>query len=426
MPFTVKDWKDFPDTSTPITAIALEDLETRVTNYAATSAPYINVADYLTGGVPSGTDDTSAFTSALSVAGAGGTVYAPGHANPYLLDSLAFTADGQTIVGDGPGGTVLKAKTSAARVVTIEGRWLSKLKAVTIDGRSKASDGVRIRGLNTAAGQSSQRNMLEHVRVTQCATGVKVDGAGASDQVDKNLYVELMVDNCTVGFHSTTTNSQCQTFIGGSIDDCVTHAIKTNGQMSFIGWMAQQTTGGSGVTMIEFIGSAVDSIVMVDCITETHDITFDSTASNFWPINGVQVYASVLQANTHIAKIDRGGSPVALIVRGSRLVGGTIDLRGNSTVYVDEFNDGSSTTTVTRTGAATRWHRKTLAGAEGQTVASATSITIPAGAEVVFITGTTNIQNITTATAYHGQEVSLMFSTSLTVQTGGTLKLAVA
>lgn len=35
MPFTPKDWKDFPDKSTPITAEALEDLEERVYEAAA-------------------------------------------------------------------------------------------------------------------------------------------------------------------------------------------------------------------------------------------------------------------------------------------------------------------------------------------------------------------------------------------------------
>jgi hypothetical protein len=34
MPFTPPDWKDFPDTTTPLTAAAVEDLETRVTSYA--------------------------------------------------------------------------------------------------------------------------------------------------------------------------------------------------------------------------------------------------------------------------------------------------------------------------------------------------------------------------------------------------------
>ena len=33
MPFTPKDWRDHPDTSTPLTAAAIEDLETRVTDY---------------------------------------------------------------------------------------------------------------------------------------------------------------------------------------------------------------------------------------------------------------------------------------------------------------------------------------------------------------------------------------------------------
>lgn len=33
MTFTSKDWKDFPDTTTPITAAALEDVETRLSDY---------------------------------------------------------------------------------------------------------------------------------------------------------------------------------------------------------------------------------------------------------------------------------------------------------------------------------------------------------------------------------------------------------
>jgi hypothetical protein len=37
MPFTPKNWQDTPSTTTPITAAALEDLETRVTDYADTA-----------------------------------------------------------------------------------------------------------------------------------------------------------------------------------------------------------------------------------------------------------------------------------------------------------------------------------------------------------------------------------------------------
>lgn len=389
-------------------------------NFALKARLPVNVKDYGAAGDGT-TDDTAAFTSARDAAGIGGTVTIP--PGTYRLDGFA-PLERQLYQGQGVGVTILKAKVGAARVVTIEGKFLAKLENLTVDGNAKAADGIRIRGTNSAAGSSSQRNMLERVRVTQCATGVRVDGAGAADQADKNLYVEVMIDNCTIGFESATSNSQQQCFIGGSIDDCTSRAIKTNGTMTFIGWQAQQTLGGAGVTMIEFTGAAVDSIVLIDCITETHDITFDSGAGNNWPLNGVQVYASVLQANSHIAKVDRAGTPVALIIRGSRLNGGIIDLRGNSTTFVDEYNAPSSTTTVTRTGAGTRHIKRSIAGSEGQSVASAGSITIPAGAETVFITGTTAINTITTATAYHGQEVTLVFAAALTVQNTGNLKMA--
>jgi hypothetical protein len=361
-----------------------------------------------------GDDWSASFAAIRDYVGAGGA-FGTGR-RTYEVDAFA-PLDKQHIRGAGPDATTLKAKAGAARAVAFDGRWFGKLSDLTVDGRSKASDGIRIRGMNTGGGgQSSQRHMLDHVRVTQAATGVRVDGADASSQVDKNLYVDLWVDNCTVGFESVTSNSQNQCFIGGSIDDCVTHAIKTNGTMVFIGWQAQQTLGGAGVTMMEFTGPLVQSIVMIDCITETHDVTFEPGASDYWPVGGVQVYSSVLQANTHIAKVDRGGQYVALIVRGSRLNGGTIDLRDGG-VFVDEWNDPLSTTTVTRSGAGTRWHRNVLSGAEGAAVASASTVTIPAGA-------TKAIQSIAPATAHHGQEVEFILTTAITFQTGGNLKLA--
>ena len=49
MAFTVKDWKDLPDTTTPISASALEDMENRLSNYTDT-------AGGLTG-TPSTSDD---------------------------------------------------------------------------------------------------------------------------------------------------------------------------------------------------------------------------------------------------------------------------------------------------------------------------------------------------------------------------------
>jgi hypothetical protein len=46
MSFTTKDWEDAPSETTPITAVALEDMETRVTNYADTITANTQTADY--------------------------------------------------------------------------------------------------------------------------------------------------------------------------------------------------------------------------------------------------------------------------------------------------------------------------------------------------------------------------------------------
>jgi hypothetical protein len=78
MPFTPKDWENDPSTDTPISAEALEDLETRVTDYAETyadsvipgggGAPVFNVVDF--GADPTGAvDSTAEIQAALDAAG---------------------------------------------------------------------------------------------------------------------------------------------------------------------------------------------------------------------------------------------------------------------------------------------------------------------------------------------------------------------
>jgi hypothetical protein len=81
MPFTGKDWKDFPDTSTPITAAALEDLESRLATYTnLQGGPIFNVKDATYGAVGNDSaDDTSAVQNAIFAANAagGGTIAFP-------------------------------------------------------------------------------------------------------------------------------------------------------------------------------------------------------------------------------------------------------------------------------------------------------------------------------------------------------------
>lgn len=75
-------------------------------------------------------------------------------------------------------------------------------------------------------------------------------------------------------------------------------------------------------------------------------------------------------------------------------------------------------------------HRAGLHGALGQlvppavtTVASASTITLPIGARVVKISGTTGISTIT-ATGHNGAAITLVFMDALTVTDGSNLKLA--
>lgn len=69
MAFTPKDWKDSPDTSTPLSAAAIEDLETRVTDYTDSAAIAKALVD-AKGDVIAG---TAADTVARVAVGANGT-----------------------------------------------------------------------------------------------------------------------------------------------------------------------------------------------------------------------------------------------------------------------------------------------------------------------------------------------------------------
>src|SRR5262245_60266146 len=76
--FTPKNWVDSPSTTTPISAAALEDLETRVTDYAEiASGTVYNVVNY--GAVGDGSaDDTAEVQAAIDDAKTnGGTVFFP-------------------------------------------------------------------------------------------------------------------------------------------------------------------------------------------------------------------------------------------------------------------------------------------------------------------------------------------------------------
>lgn len=136
MPFTVKNWQNSPNATTPISAEALEDMEDRLSDYTDLlgSRLAVNAKDSTYGAIGDGVnDDTAEITAALAT---GAHVYLP--KGTYLVDNVTLATAGQRLFGDGPGLTILKNPGGAGdQVVTLTGAG-ARLSDVTVDG-NKAS-----------------------------------------------------------------------------------------------------------------------------------------------------------------------------------------------------------------------------------------------------------------------------------------------
>jgi hypothetical protein len=105
VPFVPKDWKDFPDTTTPITAAALEDLETRVTNYSTRVVDEkLNVEDFGAHPSESATNNRTYIQNAIDTATAapGGTrkIFFP---RLYQIDSTGLLINEHGLNFEGTG-----------------------------------------------------------------------------------------------------------------------------------------------------------------------------------------------------------------------------------------------------------------------------------------------------------------------------------
>jgi hypothetical protein len=123
MTFTAKDWRNATahdgggDTSTPLSAVAIEDLETRVTDYTDLHGAAESVKDAAYGALGDGaTDDTAAFQATATGAGVGGHVYVP--PGTYILDGADLTVAAQrwTLAP----GAILKLKNSATNPYVLD------------------------------------------------------------------------------------------------------------------------------------------------------------------------------------------------------------------------------------------------------------------------------------------------------------------
>lgn len=165
MAFTPKDWKDSPDTSTPITAAALEDLEERVTSVVFVAAP--------TGTAATDTETIQDALDAADAAGGGdvglqeGTYVVTGPLVLYPLTRLVGRGKYITTIqlDDGVDDDVIQGE----NFETLTGNngnagiYGAAITDLTIDGNkanNSAGNGISIYGYD---------NHFENLRVTNCA-----------------------------------------------------------------------------------------------------------------------------------------------------------------------------------------------------------------------------------------------------------------
>lgn len=122
MAFTPKDWQDSPSTSTPISAAALEDMETRLAAYTADRSSGIWATEYMAW---DGSDETAAFQEAVAFARANGvTLWLPD--GETVVSSKLTGADTSDQVNPlrmrGMGrNTVIRQAISAAQLIALVG-----------------------------------------------------------------------------------------------------------------------------------------------------------------------------------------------------------------------------------------------------------------------------------------------------------------
>jgi hypothetical protein len=203
------------------------------------------------------TDDTASFDRAFALATAGGTIVAP--KGIYVVADVAFTADGQTLRGEGGAylagvatGTVLKAKSTATYAVKLQGKRECGLENLAIDGNAYTKHGLLY---EATSGAGAQMLALDRVMFFRCNRALHIGpGAGGVNQADKNTFSDCRFVECNYGIYNEAINSQDTVLINGNFGSTyVTSIYLDEGCVRMIGGQFQgygplivgNTTSGS-------------------------------------------------------------------------------------------------------------------------------------------------------------------------------------
>jgi hypothetical protein len=269
MPFTPKDWRDSPDETTPLSAAALEDMETRLAAYSDTRSANLgpkvyNVLDY---GIISHatTDQTAALATFYASIPSDSEVYFPAGTTVVGLHApnkpLKLRGGGR-----GPLGTVFKPPSVGNPVDTkhvdftnVTGRVV--IEDIRLEGNASTSDNV-VRGLAGGSQFTSQRFEVRNcwVRNYRQATA-PVHGYGAAAAYAwpsaEFIFEDNIVEDCV---HGPVFDQPG----GGS--KCLNNLFFSSTNDIFV-WEVLIVSGGSPT-------NSVDGPMLVqgnDCIADTRD-----------------------------------------------------------------------------------------------------------------------------------------------------------
>ena len=235
------------------------------------------------------TDDTAAFNSARDAAGANGALFVP--AGTYRLGDWA-PLSGQTITGHGK-ASQLKAKTSATFAVDLSGLHSTRLMNLLIDGNSKASGGVRMRG---NGGNASYNHLFWNVETQNCDVNWDIQ-AGTPVEVDKNLWVGCYTHDGNTAFKFNGSNSQSQILISCPITSFQNYGIRIlGGDIWFQGADILSIVGSPGYGIYLEGGSNIRHLKVEMCVFEgVKGSVIGNTG--VWPEYGVEINRCALNAD---------------------------------------------------------------------------------------------------------------------------------
>lgn len=354
MAFTPKDWQDLPSTATPLSAVALEDLETRTTGYADTRDAELvaNVKSF--GAIGDGVNDDTEEIQAAIDAAAGRIVWFP--AGCYKFSSLSLTTStslrgvGFWTNNNDPFGTALYLTPANYRGTVL---------------MSTATSGSAIYTVHPPAYKLDIRDMVIVGPGSGTSVGLRIGDAAGTSGIGQSRFSNVLVLNFSTGWHTT----YC---IDGRFDTCGVRGCQTGFDIdkslnnffwntevqftsvyglkvgspdpstncNFNGGLLQNISGTAGVRVFLNSSSCKFSNFWVEGLSATNSFVFDvQTYDNHWVNNrysgNVTDLGSVSGSNCRIGPLYSQTSTKTLTITGNQTTVDNVGRHATSGTLVD-------------------------------------------------------------------------------------------